>query len=641
MVAIAPWYAHVPKTPVANRQWRLDVLREARGSARARSYLREACAADTLFWVNGFIWTYDPRLSVNKTMPFITWAIQDHSIPTIEGVIEGQRDLVIGKHRDAGASWQVILCYLKRWQFERDSTFMVISRDLDEVDKTGNPDALFFKIDKAIEYQPDWLLPKHWERQKYMIRNLDLGCTFNGEATVEGAGVGGRRTSMLFDEAALIEQMYAMLLGTADVSNSRIFLSTARGKGNAYYDLTQDPHKKKLWIQWYTDPRKNRKLYQWDGASQRLKYYRFDEKTLEVVECPPHRYGPEDADTVNYDPPGMPFEPIKDGELRSPTLDNEERRRGKQNIAINWRIDFGGSAGSFFDLSLLTELNGELCSSPLWEGDITIDSVTGEITEFVQDKGGPLRFWFHMDLNGEVPRSPKGYGCGCDLSWGTGASNSAASWLDGQTGEKVAEYVRPDEYPDRFAIKVVALCRLFKNQSGTSAFLAWERIGPGNHFQKKVLELGYSNIYYHGKKLSDEISASYKPGWPPNDENRYELFGEYQAALRLRQFKNRSAPALAECERYVHTDKGVKYSSKGESRLALTGEEDPSGARENHGDRPTADALALRSIKTLLGGRWLVQKPEDAEPELPKYHPGTFAGRMAIHRRNREEREWD
>jgi hypothetical protein len=85
----------------------------------------------------------------------------------------------------------------------------------------------------------------------------------------------------------------------------------------------------------------------------------------------------------------------------------------------------------------------------------------------------------------------------------------------------------------------------------------------------------------------------------------------------------------------------VKYSSKGESRLALTGEEDPSGARENHGDRPTADALALRSIKTLLGGRWLVQKPEDAEPELPKYHPGTFAGRMAIHRRNREEREWD
>ena len=74
--------------------------------------------------------------------------------------------------------------------------------------------------------------------------------------------------------------------------------------------------------------------------------------------------------------------------------------------------------------------------------------------------------------------------------------------------------------------------------------------------------------------------------------------------------------------------------------MALTGEEDSSGARENHGDRPTADALALRAVKTFVGKRWAGKTEPDEKPAEEQF--GTMAYRMELHReRARErEREW-
>ena len=201
MIALAPWYAKVPKDSVANRQWRFDVLREAADSRKARDWLKSCCAEDIYFWINGFTWTFDPRLKDgDKLLPLISWADQDELLRVLEYAIEAPRDLVVEKARDRGASWFCLAKFAHRWQFYRDQTFMVISRDADEVDKPGYPDALFYKIDILHKYQPAWLMPTLWRRQKFMCENLDAGNTINGEATVEGAGVGGRRTAMLFDE---------------------------------------------------------------------------------------------------------------------------------------------------------------------------------------------------------------------------------------------------------------------------------------------------------------------------------------------------------------------------------------------------------------------------------------------------------
>lgn len=645
MIAIRPWYAKVPKTPEANRRWRLDVLKECEESSQAREWIKACCKDDIFFYLNGFAWTFNPRLkSGEKTLPFITFAIQDRLIEVECNSIENQRDLVIEKARDQGATWITLVVFEHHWHFGLDNTFLCISRDEDMVDKYGEPDCLFYKLDVLHRYTPKWLMPKGYNpqvhRRKFVFENPEQGCTINGEATVEGAGVGGRRTAILFDEFSLIEQDHEMLLGTADVSDCRIFNFTARGKGNAAYELATDPLKQKFRMDWTTDPRKAAKLYQWDGATQRVKYFIFNEQTLKVEECKPHQYGPEDADRTNFEPPGRPFEFVRDGRMRSPKFDAEALRRGLPHMAMNWEINYTDSGGAFFDLALLQELNREFCMTPSWEGDIVIDALSGDILEFEEEKGGPLRLWFRPEL-ARCPRSSVGFGAGADLSWGQGATNSCCSFLDGQSNEKVGEYVRPDEVPEKFADKVVALGRWFQSESGAEALLAWERIGPGTPFAKRVFERDYQNVYTHGaegrKKGKLEMQNRLRAGWPPNDENRYELFGEYQAALRARKYINRSSLALAECECYVHTDKGMKYVAKGRSnRSVLTGEEDASGARENHGDRPTADALALRAVKSIMGRRWM---PSKAEVPAPEDLPGTFAWRMRIHEDRKRERE--
>ena len=56
------WVWLVPKGYVENLKWRREVLRMARASEADRLALRKMCSEDILFFVNGFCWTYDPRL---------------------------------------------------------------------------------------------------------------------------------------------------------------------------------------------------------------------------------------------------------------------------------------------------------------------------------------------------------------------------------------------------------------------------------------------------------------------------------------------------------------------------------------------------------------------------------------------------
>jgi len=45
--------------------------------------------------------------------------------------------------------------------------------------------------------------------------------------------------------------------------------------------------------------------------------------------------------------------------------------------------------------------------------------------------------------------------------------------------------------PYLFAEMVIAACWWFKNDRGGPAFLAWEANGPGQEFQKRVLETDF------------------------------------------------------------------------------------------------------------------------------------------------------
>jgi hypothetical protein len=640
------WYAKVPKEPAANRHFRRELLKESVGSQDCRDWLWHACADDILFYMNAFYWTFDPRNpDGEKVVPFITYGFQDEAIRGIEKSIDTQRDLVIEKSRDMGASWMCLSVFEHKWHFRRDNTFYCLSRNEDAVDGAKDEDALFPKIDRIHRLLPDWLMPRGYPgtgRFQYRTRkslfNPATGSSIKGGATVGDAAVGGRRTAILLDEFSRVEEGYEIDLGTADVTPCRIFNFTAYGTGNAAYDLLKNPHKKKLRLHWSADPRKNAKLYKWDDRERRIRHYKYEEAEGDIRECDPHRYGPEDADTRNFDPPGRPFEYVRDGILRSPVYDAEERRRGSRRyMAIMWDIDYEGSDQRFFDQSLLTELAREFCCRPYWEGDLAIDSATGELHGLQEKEGGPLRLWCR--LSGErPPASPMGYAAGTDLSRGRGATNSCCSFVDVNTGEKVAEYVRPDEKPEVFAAKVYALGNLFLSTHGSQALIAWERVGPGSDFGDTLEELGYSNVYR--EKVVSKANSKFrgrptdKPGWTPKKDKAADLLGEYQIALSQRKFINRSAPALAECEKYVFVPGGVEYQDASGS-ASIAGDRDHTGARENHGDRVVADALACRAAKS-IGGIQQVDRRDDRPADDV---PGTLAWRRKVHAARERERE--
>ena len=64
--------------------------------------------------------------------------------------------------------------------------------------------------------------------------------------TTSAAGVGGRRTAIFIDEFSRIEEGYALLAGTADTTNCRIFNFTPFGTNNAAYKLSRRQDVRKL-----------------------------------------------------------------------------------------------------------------------------------------------------------------------------------------------------------------------------------------------------------------------------------------------------------------------------------------------------------------------------------------------------------
>ena len=277
----------------------------------------------------------------------------------------------------------------------------------------------------------------------------------------------------------------------------------------------------------------------------------------------------------------------KQGKTRSPWYDEECKRcANPQEIAQELDIDFSGSDYQFFDVRILDRLMQETASPPLAIGELLHNPVTGEIEKFNAVPKGVLRLWVNPDAQGNLPTDRK-YVIGADIAAGTGSSNSVLSVGDCKTGEKVGELVSPNLRPDQLATYAVALGRWFCG-SEEEALLIWEAPGPGRNYGDRILELKYKNIWYK-KEASGKRSKI--PGWWPTKDEKRALYSDYRTALSTNHFINRSIDALRECKEIIFASTGWITHSRSLRTV------DPSGARENHGDRPTADALLWRGMQ--------------------------------------------
>jgi hypothetical protein len=321
-------------------------------------------------------------------------------------------------------------------------------------------------------------------------------------------------------------------------------------------------------------------------------------------------------------PEGFDFKRDEDGKLRSPWYDWQcNRCAHPMEIAQELDIDYLGSAFQFFDPAVVDRCLRRDSRTPFHYGSLSFDGESGDVLEFKPaesqqaKKNARLRLWINPDHRGRIPEDK--YTIGGDVATGTGSSNSVLTVINNRTLEKVAEVATPWMKPHEFALYAVALCRWFHN-----AFLIWEANGPGRIFGDTILKLGYLNVFYREMNEKEAFTRASKiPGFWATAESKTSLLGDYRRALEESGIINRSKESLEECLRYVYLPNGTV------AHAASTRDEDPTGARDNHGDRVVADALAWKGTK---GNTPKTQKPQK---DIPKH---SVMGRR-IAQRNREK----
>lgn len=585
-----PYYDLVPKGMKENLAFRRKLIELARESDEYARELWIMCSRDVLFTINAFMYTYDPRKKDCPVLPFITYPFQDIAILEVTDAV-GDHDVLAEKSRDMGATWLYLYVITWHFLFREYQTFLCVSRKEDLVDKPADPDSLFWKVDFMLENLP-WFLRPAYTRTRMHYHNEQNGSTIDGSSTTGDVGRGGRRTAIFLDEFASVEDGYAILQATQHNTNCRMFNSTPKGTNNAFYDMTLTDIAR-LRFHWSNHPEKARGLY--TGKDGKL-------------------------DILDREYPFEPdYEFVLDGKLRSPWYDLQCKRAAHpMEIAQELDIDYLGSAAQFFDPVVIERCIRRDARLPYAEGDLRYDRSLHP-REFRPGRGrgdSRLRLWINLTGSGNPPEGV--YTAACDVAQGTGASNSVLVVYNNRTREKVAEYANPNLRPDLFGQYAVAVCRWFHD-----AFLVWEANGPGRIFGQAVTDAGYRKIYWK-EKNEKSIASRYTdiPGFFATTESKTVLLGDYRRALDSGEYINRSREALEECLQYIFLPNGAVVHS------SSTREEDPSGARESHGDRVVADALAWKAAKRAY---------KTVEPEKVVL-PGSLISRMLERRRAEKAR---
>ena len=587
---------------------RRRLLLLARDNLSVQRELKKLCAKDIVFFTSLFVWQFNPREKRDGEIgPFICWDFQQAAFDQLVWCVDNDEDLLIEKSRQMGASWMMVILFVWLWLFRRNVALLMISRDEKAVE-SDKPSSLFWKIDFILNYLPDWMMPKKWKRRKLYFGNEELGGSIFGEASTGKAGVGGTLTAMAIDEFSQIEDDYEVLHRTSDATGCRIFNGTHLGLDTAFYELSQRVDFRKLVLHWSQHPKRRGGAYRYDTNKNRVE-----------VEDTSYPFPADYHFITDGSPTGGPFPG-----LRSTWYDRECRRKGDSRaIAMDLDIDPKGSVSQFFDPIVIQSLRAEYCCAPYWEGDIHWDDDTGKPLGLTRSPGGPLKLWLQLDGFDRPPPAP--YKFGADVSQGVGATPSCLSGVNGLTGEKVLQYTTAHLDPRTFGTLCVAICTLFADESGQGGWFAWEQQGPGMVLCKRVLELGYPNIYMKQPEMTMKLHLADTPGWANNGENLRILLHDYRSALSMRLFINRCEHALLETLDYKWNQKGLLEHS-GMRKL------NPATGMVNHGDHVIADALACK----LLDPRMLRRRQKE---EVKKVGVGSLQWRRMLAEQAQED-EW-
>lgn len=317
---------------ITRLKWKL-LTEEHENYEQNREIAIKLSEKDPKFFINNFVFTYDPRGKTRNTrhLPFLLYDFQEKSIDEIVRHIEEEIDLLVDKSRDMGASWILIATLFWGWKF-KEWDVLVGSRKEDYVDKRGDINSLIEKFRYINRMLPDWLqesLKEGVSDKSMFIQNPRTKNIVAGESNNQYFGTGGRFKVAVLDEFPKWEQTdESAWVSLGDATPCRIANGTPSNRGmncHAYKLIEQGIDR--ISLHWLLHPKKNIGLY----------YERGDTKTY--------------LNTENEDDLKLAESMRRSGiPLGSEWYDKEKERRSELELAQELDIAYDASlAGAIFD----------------------------------------------------------------------------------------------------------------------------------------------------------------------------------------------------------------------------------------------------------------------------------------------------
>lgn len=238
--------------------------------AAERAVLMHYYSKNCISWINDWAITFDPRKKPSL-MPFKMFPRQEQFVTYVLGCFNDKENGLTEKSRDMGATWLCCAISIWLWLFHPGTVIGWGSNKSENIDKQGNPKAIFPKMRQLLQYLPPWMLPAGFRmtvHATYMqIVNPANGSSIIGEGG-DSMGRGGRTSIYFKDESAHYEHPEKIEAALGDNTDVQIDMSSVNGSANVFYrrrmagevwyaDKPSTPGKVRVFIfDWQEDLRK-------------------------------------------------------------------------------------------------------------------------------------------------------------------------------------------------------------------------------------------------------------------------------------------------------------------------------------------------------------------------------------------------
>lgn len=218
-------------------------------------------------FISDWAMTVDPRVSGKGRSPIMPFLLFPKQMDLVNWIIDRWRagePGVLVKSRDVGASWVAFATACALCIFHKDFMVGFGSAKEDKLDRSGDPDTLFYKGRAFMQYIPQefragWTLKNN--SQHLRLAFPDTGSSITGEAG-DNIGRGGRKAIFFVDEAAHVERPLLIDASLAANTDCRIDMSSVNGTANPFAIKATSGKVSRFDFGWRDDPRKDAAWYE-------------------------------------------------------------------------------------------------------------------------------------------------------------------------------------------------------------------------------------------------------------------------------------------------------------------------------------------------------------------------------------------